>query len=117
MKSFIPRPIRALLGHPVSQASALRVAAVVVGLTGSVAMARLGGPEIKGVAAAYAATNTLVFTIVNFDFAQQVLRRSRLTSRVTDSAPLLLSGWTLYVLLATVAGGLGSLLSLGRAAK
>jgi O-antigen/teichoic acid export membrane protein len=103
------RVLKRFVFHPVGQASALRILAVLVGLAGSIAMARLGGVEVKGIAAAYAATNTLVFTAANFDFAQQALRWGRSRGRLDEAFPVLISGWLLYISFAIILGMLGAL--------
>ena len=51
-----------------------------MGVAASVAIARLGGTGVKGVASAFAAANTLAFTVVNLDLAQQILKDARIGS-------------------------------------
>lgn len=103
--------VRALLLHrdfrTVAGASGLRFAAIVLGTLASVLLARWGGTELKGVASAYAAANALAFTAINFDLAQQVLRRGREAGDLSDVGSLLVRCWPYYLAI----GGAASLLA------
>ena len=85
------------LSQPVTQASALRIVALAIGILGSVVIARLGGAEVKGVASAFAASNALVFAFINFDIPFQALRRGRAVGELGAVGPVLARAWALYV--------------------
>lgn len=61
----------------VALASVLRIVALVVGVLGSVLIARLGGAELKGISSAFTSANAVMFAIISFDLAHQALRRGR----------------------------------------
>ena len=69
---------------------------LVVGILGSVTVARLGGAEVKGVASAFAAANAIGFMVVNFDLGQQVLREARESGGPGRVLPTLSKAWVVY---------------------
>jgi O-antigen/teichoic acid export membrane protein len=89
-----------LTRNPVARASSLRMCGLVLGIGSSVVIARLGGTDVKGVASAYAAANSLAFLVVNLDLAQQILRDGR-NKQDLRSVPLrVVTLWIWYALLA-----------------
>lgn len=97
MRRFLRR-----LRHPVVYSSGLRVIALVVGVAGSVVIARLGGAELKGVSSAYAASNALVFAFLNLDVGQIALRHSRDEKDPTAVPRVLYRVWILYLIIGAV---------------
>lgn len=83
--------------RPVVRAAVLRFVALAVGILASIGLARLGGPAVKGVSSAFAASNALAFTIVNLDLAQQALRYGRTTGNLSLIRPTVMSLWRWYV--------------------
>ena len=81
---------------------------LVVGVLGSVTVARLGGAEVKGVASAFAAANAIGFMVVNFDLGQQVLREARESGGRGRVLPTLSKAWVVY----SVAGAIVLLVGL-----
>ncbi|MGP3535791.1 lipopolysaccharide biosynthesis protein [Microbacterium sp. RD1] len=69
--------MRRFFTHPIVLSSGLRVVALIMGVLGSVVIARVGGAELKGISSTYAAANAIVFVFLNLDVAQQALRQSR----------------------------------------
>lgn len=90
----------------------LRLLSLVVGIVSSIVLARLGGPDVKGVASAFAAANAVGFMVVNFDLTQQVLREHRGAEARGAVLPHLVRAWGWYaafgavVLVVGLVGGL-----------
>jgi O-antigen/teichoic acid export membrane protein len=89
----------------VGRASVLRALAILLGIASSILMARLGGAELKGLASAYAAANALAFMALNFDLAQQLLRRGRDSGDLSNLAALLIRTWPYYLIVTGSLGG------------
>jgi len=87
-----------ILSHPVGRATMLRLIALAAGVLGSVVVARVGGPEVKGVASSFAASNAILFMTINFDLAQQSLRTGRSSHDLGRVFPLLYRAWAIYVI-------------------
>ena len=109
-----------MLKHAVFQASFLRVCGLALGVGGSVAIARLGGAETKGVSSAFAAANSLTFLVVNLDLAQQILRDGRNRRDLNSVRARVMRLWIWYGLLALASvsvsffvGGIAVWLALG----
>lgn len=98
--------VKRIFAHPVSRASFLRIVGLLSGVLGSVVLARLGGPELKGVSSAYAAANAIAFMAINFDLAQVVLREARATQDLARVRQALVAGWLAYAVLGIAAVGL-----------
>lgn len=99
--------IRSLTHHRVFQAFLLRGCGLALGIAGSVAIARLGGADVKGVSSAFAATNSLVFLIVSLDLAQQILRDGRERGDLAGVVRRLISLWPFYALVAAIGSASG----------
>lgn len=76
----------------------LRAAAIVAAVGASIIVARLGGPDVKGIAAAFAAASTLSSALVNLGVAEQVVETTT-SRRQVDPRRLLLGAWAAYVVL------------------
>jgi len=76
----------------------LRIFATIAGVGASVLIARLGGPEVKGVAAAYLASVTTVFAVANMGAAEQVVQIARDGDH--SARRLLIRFWFAYALVA-----------------
>lgn len=68
---------RDLLQHPVIRASTLQYAGLILGIAAGVAMARLGGAEVKGIFSAFSAAVVILGMLINLDFAHQALVLAR----------------------------------------
>jgi O-antigen/teichoic acid export membrane protein len=55
-------------------ATQIRILAAAFGILQGILVARLGGPDVKGAAAAFIAASTITFQIVNLDLGQQIVR-------------------------------------------
>jgi O-antigen/teichoic acid export membrane protein len=77
----------------------LRIFATIAGVGASVLIARLGGPEAKGVAAAYLASITTVFAVTNLGAGEQIVQITRDGNH--SARRLLIRFWFAY---AAVAG-------------
>lgn len=84
----------------------LRGLAIGAGIASSVAVARLGGADVKGYASTFAATSILVFTAVNLDLAQQTLRESRNDNELGSLRARLTRLWVLYAVITAIAVGI-----------
>jgi len=104
------RPFR----HRVAQASLIRVLALASGIASSILIARLGGPAVKGLTSAFAASVILAFTVVNLDLAQQTLRAARDSQSLDWVRGRLVRLWTWYGAAALVIALVS--LAVGRAA-
>lgn len=96
--------MRRWLTHPVARASLLRIVAVVVGVAGSVVIARFGGAEVKGVASAFAGANAIAATLIGFDLAHQALRVSRESGELQAVGHAVRRAAAAYVLVAGAVG-------------
>jgi len=86
-----------MLSHPVGRATLLRLVSLAAGILGSVIVARLGGPEVKGIASSFAAANSILFMTINFDLAQQTLRNGRSSNDLGRVFPQLYRAWCIYL--------------------
>lgn len=94
--------LHAIAFHPVGRASGLRVLGLVLGVSASVVVSRLGGPGVKGIASTYAAANTLAFLVINLDLAQQILRDGRSRKDLRSVPPRIVRMWPIYGMLASI---------------
>lgn len=97
------------LGRRATQSSAgragsLRVIAIVIGLVASIALARLGGPEVRGTASALMAANLLGFALINLDLAQQSLKVGRDRGTQDHAFARLRMSWILYLVVGVPLG-------------
>ncbi len=95
--------MRKVLTHPVSRSTLIRIVGLGAGILGSVVVARLGGPDLKGVASAFVAANAICFMFLNFDLAQQSLREARENNQFGFVVDALKKAWILYAALGVVA--------------
>lgn len=103
--------LASMFSHPVGRATLLRLVSLAAGILGSVIVARLGGPEVKGIASSFAASNAIIFMTINFDLAQQTLRNGRSSNDLGRVFPLLYRAWSVYLLSGTAV--VASLAALG----
>lgn len=92
-----------LTGHPVARAASLQAVGTVLGVCAGIVIARLGSPEVKGTASAFAAAVILTSTVVSVDLPQQTLVHGRSTNRLGDVKATLLVAWRGYLVLGAVA--------------
>ena len=76
----------------------LRIFATIAGVGASVLIARLGGPEAKGVAAAYLASITTVFAVTNLGAGEQIVQITRDGNH--SARRLLIRFWAAYAVVA-----------------
>ncbi|HEX6486421.1 MAG TPA: hypothetical protein VF012_06895 [Nocardioidaceae bacterium] len=76
----------------------LRIFATIAGVGASVLIARLGGPEAKGVAAAYLASITTVFAVTNLGAGEQIVQITRDGNH--SARRLLIRFWFAYAVVA-----------------
>lgn len=76
----------------------LRILATIAGVGASVLIARLGGPEAKGVAAAYLASITTVFAVTNLGAGEQIVQITRDGNH--SARRLLIRFWAAYAVVA-----------------
>ncbi|KRC87473.1 hypothetical protein ASE25_17235 [Terrabacter sp. Root85] len=88
--------LTSIVRHRVFKASALRGVSLLTGLVSSVAIANLGGADVKGITSAFAATTILVFTLGNMDLAQQVIKVGREQGDLDATRRRLLRLWPWY---------------------
>lgn len=100
----IRRLVRGGVTSDPARAGALRVVAILTGLVASIALARLGGPDVRGSASALMAANLLGFAVVNLDLAQQCLRLGRTSGTQAQAFALIRIPWVLYIILGLPAG-------------
>jgi O-antigen/teichoic acid export membrane protein len=91
--------MRRVLIHPVSTSTFIRLIGISAGILGSVVVARVGGPDLKGVASAFAAANAICFMFLNFDLAQQSLREARNEGNFGLVIGSLKKAWLFYALI------------------
>ncbi len=97
LAQYLRRMVRVAQGQShLLRVSAIRVTAVGIGTLGAITVARLGGPEIKGTSAAFAAGNSLVATLIALDVAQQIAHDCRVNGVDGRSRPLLAWAWGMY---------------------
>lgn len=99
-----------LIASRVGVAIQVRIVAYAVGIAQSIVVARVGGPEVRGIGAAYFASLVLAYEIVSLDLVQQYVRRARAAARPYVFTSYLLKGWALY---AAVAVPIGMIVFLG----
>jgi O-antigen/teichoic acid export membrane protein len=87
----------------VVRASGLRVAALIIGVLASVALARLGGTEVKGIASSFAAATALAYIVIAFDMPQQVLRQARESRVLSEASNQIARSWAAYGCVCSVA--------------
>lgn len=92
--------LSAAYSSPIARASALRFFAMILGVIAGVLVARLGGPEVKGVSAAFVAATSLFSVVVGFDLGHQVLRAARASTDLGHVPTLLGRLLAVYVVLA-----------------
>lgn len=91
----------------IGRAAALRIIAMFLGLAASIAIARLGGAEVKGVYSAFAAGLSLAFLFVNFDLPQQALRAARAESAIDAVLPWMRRPWLAFLAAGSVVSIIG----------
>ncbi len=79
-----------------SRAIVIRVVAVAVGLLQSIVVARLGGPELRGVVAVFVSASSLIYLAASFDMGQQVVAMCRARDDFAPVRPLMRTAWLLY---------------------
>lgn len=93
---------KALASSVIFRASGLRIIAVVLGVVGSIAIARLGGVAVRGDTSTFMAITNIVFALINFDLAQQALRQNRADSEHGAGKRWLAPAWVAYLTVATL---------------
>ena len=78
-----------------SRAFVIRVAAVGLGVIQSIVVARLGGPELRGVVAVFVSACSLIYLAASFDLGAQVVSMCRERGTFSPLAPLLNTAWAL----------------------
>ena len=81
---------------------AVRLLAVAVGLLQSIAIARLGGPELRGVVAVFIAASSLIYLAASFDLGQQVVQMCRRRDDLAGVRPLMRTAWLTYAAVAAL---------------
>lgn len=70
-------------------AAQVRIVATTLGIAQGILVARVGGPEVKGVAAAFIAINLIVYQLANFDLRLQIVRYAKDSGDLSLMTPLL----------------------------
>jgi O-antigen/teichoic acid export membrane protein len=89
--------------RPVAHSSILRIGALLVGVLGSVLIARLGGAEVKGISSAFAGANSVIFAVINIDLAHQALRRARENDSTAGISSAMARAWVGYCAVGVIA--------------
>lgn len=84
------------------QATAVRILGVAIGLLQSIAIARLGGPELRGVVAVFIAASSLIYLAASFDLGQQVVQMCRRRDDLGGVRPLMRAAWLTYAAVAAL---------------
>ena len=79
-----------------SRAIVIRTGAVAIGLVQSIVVARLGGPELRGVVAVFVSASSLIYLAASFDVGQQVVSMCRQRGDFAPVRPLMRVAWLIY---------------------
>lgn len=74
----------------------IRVVGVAIGLLQSIVVARLGGPELRGVVAVFVSASSLIYLAASFDVGQQVVHMCRSRGDFRPIRPLMRTAWLIY---------------------
>lgn len=85
-----------------SRAIAVRLIAVAVSLLQSIVVARLGGPELRGVVAVFISASSLIYLAASFDLGQQIVQMCRNRDDFTVLRPLMRATWLTYATIAAL---------------
>ena len=83
-------------------AVAIRMGALAIGVGQSIAIARAGGPELRGVTAVFNSSCSLIYLLASFGLAEQAVSMCRQRGDFGPLRAILRSAWVVYTLVAAL---------------